>query len=131
MLKDSLPPDDCPSLLCALSGGKDSCCLLSVMHQLKDDFGYSLFACHINHSIRPKEETEKDIRLCASLCEKYNIPLSVLTVDIPSISKEKRKSIELCAREERYRLLEEERVRQGCRYIVTAHTSTDSAETML
>ena len=131
MLKDNLPEGDCPSLLCALSGGKDSCCLLSALCGIKETFGFTLYACHVDHKIRPPEETGKDRRVCLSLCEQLGVPLSVVSVDVPALCRETGKSVELCAREERYRVLEEERRKRGCDFIVTAHTSTDSAETML
>ena len=93
MLKDNLPEGDCPSLLCALSGGKDSCCLLSALRELKETFGFSLYACHVDHKIRPPEETGNDRRVCLSLCEKLGVPLSVVSVDVPALCRENGKRL--------------------------------------
>jgi tRNA(Ile)-lysidine synthase len=50
-------------------------------------------------------------------------------VDIPSLAAQRKQSLELCAREERYRILQETAGRQA--KIATAHTLSDSLETVL
>ncbi|MBE6564284.1 MAG: tRNA lysidine(34) synthetase TilS [Ruminococcaceae bacterium] len=116
-------------ILVALSGGKDSVALLYALVLLREELSLSLFACHVNHRIREESETAKDIALCEHLCRKWKVPLSVDTVDIPKLSGGK--GIEECARIHRYRLLREAADGFCADRIATAHTSTDSAETML
>ena len=40
---------DCSSVLVGFSGGEDSCALLSLLDDIKDDYGFQLYACHVNH----------------------------------------------------------------------------------
>ena len=109
------------------SGGADSSALL---HYLKDRCK-NLLAVHVNHMIRG-EEAEQDQRTCCKTCEKYGIELVCVRVDIPTLSKERKKGIEETAREERYRIFGQI-MHQHPEYkcIVTAHNANDNAETIL
>lgn len=109
------------------SGGADSSALL---HYLKDRCK-CLLAVHINHMIRGSE-AKRDEELCKSTCEKYGIAFKCVTVDIPTLSKERKKGLEETARDERYRVFKEilnENPQYKC--IATAHNSNDNAETIL
>ena len=110
----------------ALSGGADSVALLSVLNELKDDFGFKLFAAHLNHSIRGAEADE-DEEFVKSLCRELKVELFCEKRDIPSIAEKEHKSLELAARDERYDFLRG--VRRG--KIATAHTAGDNLETVL
>ena len=54
-----------------------------------------------------------------------------MKLDIGSIAKSEKSSLEAIARRERYRFLESVRVKHGARYILTAHHAVDQTETIL
>ena len=124
----SLSPGD--AILVAFSGGKDSAALLSLLWDEKASLGFSLHACHVNHGIRG-EEADRDEAFCRAFCLERGIPFTVCRADVPGFCKEKNVGVEEGARMERYRLLRETAKRDNCRYIATAHTADDQAETVL
>ncbi|MBO5313383.1 MAG: tRNA lysidine(34) synthetase TilS [Clostridia bacterium] len=109
------------------SGGADSSALL---HFLKDRCK-KLLAVHINHMIRG-EEAMRDMEHCQRFCEKHGISLYTESVDIPTLSRERKKGLEETAREERYRIFNE-LLSSNDEYkcILTAHNSNDNAETII
>ncbi len=110
------------SLLCCLSGGADSVALLICLHEL----GYNVKACHINHNLRG-EESDRDEQFCRELCERLVVPLEVYSIDVKSYAAENKLGTEQAARIMRYRIFEQ----TGCDKICTAHTLSDSLETLL
>ena len=48
------------SVIAALSGGADSVCLLLMLAELRQKYGISLYAVHVNHGIRG-EEARRDM----------------------------------------------------------------------
>ncbi|MBR3961309.1 MAG: tRNA lysidine(34) synthetase TilS [Clostridia bacterium] len=111
----------------ALSGGADSVSLLHVLLELKEEVDIELCAAHLNHQLRGYE-ADRDENFVRELCEKLGVPLFCERADIKAESKKTGESIELAARRVRYEFLE--RVSAGG-VIATAHTASDSAETML
>ena len=47
------------TLVCAVSGGKDSVCLLHVMRSLQKELSITVKAAHLNHQLRG-EESDRD-----------------------------------------------------------------------
>lgn len=117
---------DC--ITAALSGGADSVCLLLVLRELSDKYGFTLDAIHINHCIRGVE-SDRDEEFCRNLCKKLDIPITVVRCDIPSAAKTSGKSLEETARDARYRAFKEHAGESG--KIATAHTVSDNAETVI
>lgn len=114
-------------VLVALSGGADSVCLAFILNQIKERLGFSLSAAHINHCLRG-EESDRDEVFVREFCRKLGIPLFVGRADIKKEAKKSGESIELCARRIRYQLLGS--FAEGGK-IATAHTNSDSCETVL
>ena len=113
-------------LLCAVSGGADSMCLL---HLLKSS-GIKVTAAHFEHGIRG-EESVRDMDFVKAYCEANSIPFVCARGDVPAYAKAKGMSIEEAARALRYAFLEEQCSLLGCDYIATAHNADDNAETVL
>ena len=111
------------------SGGADSTALLYTLYRLKKYFSYSLSAVHVNHMIRG-DEADRDMNFCRSFCEKYGIEFHTEYVDIPRIASEKRLSVEECARNERYKILNSY-CNSDSDYLAVAHNSDDNLETLL
>ncbi len=114
------------SVTVALSGGADSVALLLALLEIKDEFSLTVSAAHLNHCLRGSE-SDGDEEFVRELCEKLSVPLFCERAEIAELSKNSGDSVELTARNVRYRFLE--RVSDGV--IATAHTADDSLETML
>lgn len=110
-----------------LSGGADSVTLISVLCRLKDEYNLTVSAVHVNHGIRG-DEAERDEAFVSDFCRSLNIPLTVFHRNIPLEAKENGESEEECGRRVRYECFE--KVANGGK-IATAHTLSDSIETML
>ena len=67
-------------VLCAVSGGADSMCLL---HWLKTQSDLTVFAAHYEHGIRG-EEALRDAAFVRNWCEKNDIPCTVEHGDVPA-----------------------------------------------
>ena len=110
----------------ALSGGKDSVALLYVLHALRETYRLQLKAVHVNHGIRG-EQAHRDEQFVRDLCARLSVEYECFHFDVPTLAKERKISEETCGREVRYEVLE----RQKADKIATAHTLSDSVETML
>lgn len=116
-------------VIVALSGGADSVSLLHVLLALRDEFELTIMAAHINHNLRG-EESLRDETFVADLCKANGVELFVRSVDVNLLAYEQKQSVELCARQVRYELFEELSKNYNAK-IATAHTLSDSEETML
>lgn len=114
------------SVAVGFSGGADSVCLVHILSSLKDDYGIILKAIHVNHNIRG-EEAKRDEAFVRDFCRNLGIDLEVYSIDVPSVAKERKLSLEECGRFVRYECFE----KSGCDCVAVAHTLSDSIETML
>lgn len=113
-------------VLVALSGGADSVALLVALLKL----GYRCEAVHCNFHLRGTE-SDRDEAFVRQLCEKKGVKLTITHFDTTTYAKEHGISIEMAARDLRYRLFEELRASSGAEAIAVAHHRDDSAETIL
>lgn len=123
-----LSPGDC--VVVAVSGGADSVALLHVLHRLARDSNYRLVAAHLDHCLRG-EESALDAKFTASLARKIGIPCVKGRADVRKLAANGGVSIEMAARQARYRFLVETAREKGAVAIATAHTANDQAETFL
>ena len=115
-------------IVCALSGGADSVCLTLALKELSSEYGFKLKAVHVNHLLRGAE-SDRDEQFCRDLCEREDIQLTVFRADAAFFSKEHKMSLESGARKLRYNFFDE--VCGENAKIATAHTLSDSAETVI
>lgn len=113
-------------VLVALSGGADSVALLRVLLAL----GYRCECAHCNFHLRG-EESNRDEAFVRALCQERKVMLHVTHFDTETYAREHRQSIEMAARELRYRWFEELRRECGAAVIAVAHHRDDSVETLL
>ncbi len=119
-------------ITCALSGGADSVCLLYCLLKFRQKYHLEISAIHIQHHLRG-EESLRDERFCAELCEKLHVPLKIISVDVQAFRQEKAEkehkgySVENAARECRYRAFAE----HSAGLTATAHNATDNLETVI
>ena len=114
------------TVIAAVSGGADSVALLYVLYSLKDELGFSLAACHVNHNLRG-EESDSDERFVRRMCRFLDIPLYVASIKVNDL-RQKHDSLEECARRLRYEFFDS--ISRG-KLIATAHTASDNCETIL
>lgn len=113
-------------VLVGLSGGADSVAMLDLLLRA----GYKCFAVHCNFHLRG-EESERDEQFVRELCMQLGVELIVHEFNTKKYAAENGISIEMAARELRYRLFEELREQHDCSAIAVAHHQNDQAETLL
>lgn len=119
------------TVVLAVSGGADSVALLRAMLALKRHFGGvgRLIVGHFNHRLRGAE-ADADEQFVRRLCAQFEVVCEVGRADPGSIAPGG-DGIELAAREARYGFLTQLCGRCGARFLATAHTADDQAETVL
>lgn len=113
----------------AVSGGADSVALLRLFSELRDqtDGDGQLIVAHFNHGWRG-DESDEDESFVRSLSGQLSRRIESGSLNSGS---EPIAPTEVAARNARYDYLLELAHRTGARYIATAHTSDDQAETIL
>lgn len=123
--KYQLLTDDKPVVI-GLSGGADSVALTALLVRL----GYSCIALHCNFHLRG-EESDRDEDFARELADRLGIPFHKTDFATTQYAQENHLSIEMAARELRYRWFEEMRQQFNAQAIAIAHHQDDSVETML
>jgi tRNA(Ile)-lysidine synthase len=118
-------------VLVAFSAGPDSTALLAALATFRPtDATGKLVAAHFNHRLRGAESDADEAQAVAS-AERLRVECVVGRGDAATAADERGDGIEEAARDQRYRFLTETAMRLGLRYIATAHTLDDQAETVL
>lgn len=117
------------AVLAGFSGGADSSALLHLLCALREERGLRVYAAHVNHGLRG-EEAARDEQFVRERCRDWNVPLCVLHADVRAEARRSGESEELCGRRLRYAFFAEQAAVRGAK-IATAHTLSDSVETML
>ena len=116
------------SFLLAVSGGVDSMCLADMWLRC---FGPETCAlAHCNFNLRG-EDSDGDEALVAGWAEGHGVRLHKVSFDTLQYASENGVSIEMAARELRYRWFGELCQEHGYRAVVVAHHADDNAETMV
>jgi tRNA(Ile)-lysidine synthase len=119
-------PND--SVVVACSGGPDSLSLLGVLREFSESFPLQLTAVYVDHGLRLEAADEG--RFVCSVANKLGLPAVVQKVSV-DLKHSPGESVQVAARRERYRLLEEVAKATGSCCIATGHTADDQAETVL
>ncbi|MDO5445861.1 MAG: tRNA lysidine(34) synthetase TilS [Eubacteriales bacterium] len=117
-------------ILCAVSGGADSMCLLSLLKSMEGTLDIRVSAAHYEHGIRG-EESLRDLRFVKEYCENSGIPFVFEQGNVPEYAARNGLGTEEAARLLRYDFLERARVQMNCDVIATAHNMDDNAETVV
>ena len=112
--------------LVALSGGADSVALLLLLKNA----GFNVHAAHCNFHLRG-DESDRDEAFCVELCQRLGVELHRAHFDTREYAELHKVSIEMAARELRYKWFEQLRRDIGAAGICVAHHRDDSVETVL
>ena len=88
-------------ILLAISGGKDSMCMLHLFNEIKSLFGLKLVVCHFNHSLR--DESDRDELFVKNTCDVLGLDFYSKKEDVNLYCASNKLSTEQGARELRYK----------------------------
>jgi tRNA(Ile)-lysidine synthase len=109
-------------LLVAVSGGQDSLCLIKLLLDLQSKWGWDLGIAHCDH--RWRSDSQANAHHVENLAKTWGISFYLETANEPINS-------EAAARDWRYEALSAIAKANNYQYIVTGHTASDRAETLL
>ncbi len=118
------------NVLCAVSGGVDSMCLLHMLDAWCKERNGRVIAAHFNHRLRG-EAADRDEAFVREICEMWGVPLAVGRGDVRKHAKGEGLSVEEAARNLRYTFLGQAAEEWQCKRLYTAHHADDNAETVL
>jgi tRNA(Ile)-lysidine synthase len=110
----------------ALSGGADSVALLRILC----DLGYRVEAAHCNFRLRG-EESDRDEQFVKNLCKNLGVSLHLIHFETVEYATLHQVSIEMAARELRYRYFGQLLQDVGAETVCVAHHRDDAVETFL
>ena len=120
--------------LAAVSGGADSTAMLAALAVLQKEAGYGLHCIHVEHGLRPAEESCGDALAVKALCEKLKVPCTIVSIPrgkIALFASRNRLGIQAAARFFRHRAFKREAKRVKADKILVGHTRDDLLETIL
>jgi len=125
-LQENFPFLTGKKLLLAVSGGIDSMVLTDLFRQLP----FQIAMAHCNFNLRG-DESLGDENFVRQYAENHQIQLFVTHFDTKAFADDYKMSIQIAARELRYRWFYELAVKEQFDYILTAHHADDNIETFL
>lgn len=130
-LANAWPPSEWAdvTVLVAVSGGCDSVALLRALTAIRSNGVGRICVAHLNHQLRP--DADDDEHFVVELCRNLGVVCEVGRVAVDRLAAESGDGIEAAARMARYHFFEETAGRLGARFVATAHTADDQAETIL
>ena len=118
-------------VLVAVSGGADSAALVRALWRLRPAAaGGRLVVAHLNHLLRG-EESDADETFVRNVAAELGLECIVERVGANAAAKQRGDGVEEAARTLRYEFLARAAGTIGARYLATAHTLDDQAETVL
>ncbi len=113
-------------ILAAVSGGMDSVLMVHLLRSAGFNFGLA----HCNFQLRG-DESLRDQEFCHNLAQQLRVPFHTTTFDTVHCAVDEKISIQMAARELRYRWFEQVRQQSGYTVIALAHHQNDAIETIL
>ncbi len=115
-------------VLAAVSGGVDSMCMVDILLHCQLDLEIAI--AHVNFNLRG-EESDADTSMVTEWCKSNNIQLHKIGFDTKGFAFENGISVEMAARELRYKWFYELMQKHGYKFLAIAHNANDNAETLL
>lgn len=117
-------------VIVGVSGGLDSTVLLDLMMELKERRHFEVAVVHVNHKLRG-DESDGDEAFVKGLADNYGIECFIHGADTRAFMVEHKTSIQVGAREIRYKFFQTVKILKNFTKIATAHNANDNAETVL
>jgi len=120
------------TVVIAVSGGADSAALLFALDELikSKKLKIKMVIAHLNHKLRGKA-SDADARWVEDISKKLRHPLLAAAVDVKKRAAKSNDNLEQAARRARYEFLEKTAKARKASVVLTAHTMSDQAETVL
>ena len=118
------------SVMAGLSGGADSVTLLHLLIRLSEEMDLRLTACHINHNLRG-QESDSDSAFCDELCDRFEIPLIQVDLEVAALAKARKIGLEEAGRLARHTIMEQIAEDEDFDLIALGHHADDQVETIL
>ena len=115
---DMLPPKG-GVLLCAVSGGRDSVCLLHYLAAIAPRRGFTVAAGHLNHRMRPEAQRDEDF--VRDLCRTLDVAFYTEAAPVYETAARWGLGVEETGRRLRYEFLFRTADAIGADRIATAH----------
>ncbi|MDD3402317.1 MAG: tRNA lysidine(34) synthetase TilS [Hespellia sp.] len=117
-------------VIVGVSGGIDSVCLLFVLLEVRKEIPFEIVAVHVNHELRGVS-ADADESFVELLCNEKQVELVKYHVDIRTMAKMNKQTLEEAGRGARQAAFEKTCQEKHGTKIVMAHHKNDNAETML
>lgn len=114
-------------VVAAVSGGSDSMAMLHILNLIREEYGFTLCAAHVNHGLRG-ESADRDQRFVEEKCREAGVEVRVLRADVASLARERGEGLEECGRKTRYEFFNS--IEKNA-IIATAHNLDDAIETFI
>ena len=115
------------TVVCGLSGGADSVCLLLSLLSISEKLNISVEALHINHCLRG-DESDHDEHFCRELCTRLGVSFTSVSCNVRGFADKNGLSTEEAARKLRYA---EFAAHSDGKKLATAHNANDNIETVI
>jgi len=115
-------------ILIACSGGIDSVFLLYYFSKMKKNENFDLYACYVDHKLRPESVTES--KFVDKICQDLEISYHFASFK-DNFWSDSKKNLEERARKERYQILHDLAIKLECGAIATGHHLDDQVETLM
>jgi tRNA(Ile)-lysidine synthase len=114
-----------------VSGGADSVALLLAIDELirARKLMIKLTVAHVNHQLR--DQSAADARWVRELADRFGHDVQIKGIDVRALARKKRDNLEQAARRARYAAFAAIAQKSRARFVLTAHTMNDQAETVL
>lgn len=116
-------------ILAAISGGPDSVCLAHYLFSMRRRIGFNLELAYVDHGLRKSALQEADF--VRKLGEKWELPVSILSVNAAKEKKERGEGFEKACRNLRYQALSQRAREIGFETVAVGQHMGDQAETVL
>lgn len=116
-------------ILIAFSGGPDSVFLFYLLNSLKKKYELKISLLYVNHNLR--DDVENDLKFVKDFSKENDVEIFIENLDVLSYCKISKKSIELGARELRYKVLNKKLKELKFDKIATGHNLDDNVETLI
>lgn len=121
---ESLKISENENVVCAISGGPDSMCLLDLLVKLKNKYKFNIVCAHVNHNMRI-ESNEEEV-----FVKNYCLDNDVI-FEYMKITNYSDDNFHACARNIRYEFFENLIKKYNSKFLFTAHHGDDLMETVL